>query len=48
LIIRNALIDFWREVHKKAGYQEIKTPQILDKKLWKISVIGRSIEIIFF
>jgi len=37
LIIRNGLIDFWREVHKKAGYQEISTPQILDKKLWQIS-----------
>src|SRR3989344_1998775 len=37
LIIRNELIDFWREEHKKAGYQEISTPQILDKKLWLIS-----------
>jgi len=37
LVIRNALIDFWREEHRKAGYEEIKTPQILDKKLWQIS-----------
>jgi threonyl-tRNA synthetase len=37
LIIRNKLIEFWREEHKKAGYQEISTPQILDKKLWLIS-----------
>jgi len=37
LIIRNELIDFWRELHRKAGYLEIKTPQILDKKLWQIS-----------
>jgi threonyl-tRNA synthetase len=37
LIIRNELIDFWREEHRKAGYQEIQTPQILDKKLWQIS-----------
>ncbi len=37
LIIRNELINFWREEHKKAGYQEIQTPQILDKKLWQIS-----------
>jgi threonyl-tRNA synthetase len=37
LIIRNALIDFWREKHRKAGYQEISTPQIMDKKLWQIS-----------
>lgn len=37
LIIRNALIDFWREIHREADYQEIRTPQILDKKLWQIS-----------
>lgn len=37
LIIRNELINFWREEHKKAGYKEIQTPQILDKKLWQIS-----------
>ena len=37
LIIRNELINFWREIHKKAGYKEISTPQILDKKLWQIS-----------
>ena len=37
LIIRNALIDFWRQEHRKADYQEIQTPQILDKRLWQIS-----------
>ena len=37
LIIKNELINFWRSIHKKAGYQEISTPQILDKKLWQIS-----------
>ncbi|HPJ87441.1 MAG TPA: threonine--tRNA ligase, partial [Candidatus Pacearchaeota archaeon] len=37
LITRNELINFWREEHKKAGYKEIQTPQILDKKLWQIS-----------
>lgn len=37
LIIYNELIKFWREEHEKSGYQEIKTPQILDKKLWQIS-----------
>jgi len=37
LIARNELIKFWREEHFKAGYEEIKTPQILDKKLWQIS-----------
>ncbi len=37
LIIKNKLIEFWRQEHKKASYQEISTPQILDKKLWQIS-----------
>jgi len=37
LIIYNELINFWREMHRKSGYQEISTPQILDKKLWQIS-----------
>src|SRR3989344_873829 len=36
-IINNELIKFWREEHRKAGYQEISTPVILDKKLWQIS-----------
>jgi len=37
LTIYNELISFWRDEHKKANYQEISTPQILDKKLWLIS-----------
>jgi threonyl-tRNA synthetase len=37
LVIYNELINFWREEHKKNNYQEIKTPQIMDSKLWKIS-----------
>jgi len=37
LIIYNELIKFWREEHRKAGYLEVKTPEILDEKLWKIS-----------
>ena len=31
------LVRFWREEHEKEGYQEISTPQILDKRLWQIS-----------
>jgi threonyl-tRNA synthetase len=37
LIIKNNLIEFWRSEHRKEGYQEISTPQIMDAKLWKIS-----------
>jgi len=36
-IIYNELVNYWREEHKKAGYQEIRTPQIMDAKLWKVS-----------
>ena len=34
MILRNLLEDFWREEHAKAGYQEIKTPIILNQDLW--------------
>jgi len=37
LIIKDELVNFWKEEHRKAGYQLIETPQILDEKLWKIS-----------
>ena len=37
LHIKNKLIEYWRELHRKSGYMEISTPQILDKKLWEIS-----------
>ncbi len=37
MIIFNELLKMWREIHKKAGYQEISTPQILDNKVWKVS-----------
>jgi threonyl-tRNA synthetase len=37
LFIKNKLIEYWREVHEKAGYEEISTPQIMDRKLWEIS-----------
>ena len=34
MVLRNVLEDYWRSEHKKAGYQEIKTPIILNKELW--------------
>ena len=37
MVIRNELINYWREVHRKFGYQEIKTPMILNRKLWETS-----------
>ena len=32
--LRNTLTNYWREIHKKAGYVEISTPIILNKELW--------------
>jgi len=37
MIIRNELENFWRTMHAKRGYDEIKTPIILDVELWKRS-----------
>ncbi len=37
IIIRNELIDYWRQVHHRYGYQEITTPMILSRKLWETS-----------
>ncbi len=37
MVIRNELIQYWREVHRRYGYKEIKTPMILNRKLWEQS-----------
>lgn len=37
IIIRNELIDYWRQVHRRYDYQEITTPMILSRKLWETS-----------
>ncbi|GAB4260128.1 threonine--tRNA ligase [Thermincola ferriacetica] len=37
MIVRNELEKFWREQHEKAGYQEIRTPIILNRSLWEQS-----------
>ena len=34
MIIKNTLIDYWREIHRKAGYKEISTPIMLNRDLW--------------
>ena len=34
MIIRNELENYWRELHRKWGYEEIKTPMILNEELW--------------
>ncbi len=37
MIVRNELINYWREVHRRYGYQEIMTPMIMNRKLWEQS-----------
>ncbi len=37
MILKNQLIDYWREIHKKYGYVEISTPMILSRTLWERS-----------
>ncbi|MBQ8869127.1 MAG: threonine--tRNA ligase [Oscillospiraceae bacterium] len=35
--LKNALIDYWRELHTKNGYVEVSTPLIMNRKLWETS-----------
>ena len=37
MIIRNLLIEYWREIHREAGYKEIMTPIMLNRHLWEVS-----------
>ena len=37
MILKNALLDYWHELHKRNGYQEISTPVILNRSLWETS-----------
>lgn len=36
-VLKHQLMEYWREVHRKAGYVEIETPIILNRKLWETS-----------
>lgn len=37
MVLKNVLLDYWREIHKKAGYVEIQTPMMLNRQLWERS-----------
>ncbi|MCD7813574.1 MAG: threonine--tRNA ligase [Lachnospiraceae bacterium] len=37
MILKNTLLDYWREIHTRAGYVEISTPIILNRQLWETS-----------
>ena len=34
MVLRNVLEDYWRKIHREHGYQEVKTPMILNEELW--------------
>ena len=37
MTLKNTLIDYWRQIHQREGYQEVSTPIILSRKLWENS-----------
>ena len=37
MVLKNTLLEYWREIHKKAGYVEVATPIILNRSLWETS-----------
>ena len=37
MVLKNTLLDYWREIHTKAGYVEISTPIMLSRTLWETS-----------
>ncbi len=37
MVLKNTLLDYWREIHRKAGYVEISTPIMLSRHLWETS-----------
>lgn len=37
MILKNTLVDYWREIHREAGYDEIQTPMMLNRALWERS-----------
>ncbi len=37
MVVKNLLVDYWRQLHREAGYEEISTPIILNRALWERS-----------
>ena len=37
MILKNTLIDYWRQIHTREGYVEVSTPMILNRHLWETS-----------
>lgn len=37
MLLKNALIDYWREIHRRENYVEVSTPMIMNRRLWETS-----------
>ena len=37
MVLKNSLLEYWREIHTRAGYVEIQTPMMLNRQLWERS-----------
>ena len=37
MVLKNILIDYWRQIHTREGYVEVQTPIILNRSLWETS-----------
>ncbi len=37
MTVKNSLLEYWREIHRKNGYQEVSTPLIMNRRLWETS-----------
>lgn len=37
MVLKNIVVEYWRDVHRRYGYNEIQTPQMLNKVLWEMS-----------
>ncbi len=37
MLLKNALIDYWREIHTRSGYVEVSTPLMMNRRLWETS-----------
>ena len=37
MVLKNTLIDYWREIHEREGYVEVSTPMMLNRELWETS-----------
>lgn len=37
MVLKNALIDYWHEIHVRSGYSEVSTPMIMSRSLWETS-----------